>query len=168
MNKIIFIFATLLFSTGAFARGGCDEGSLYGNFGYEVSGVNSIPVPGVGLVTRSTHVVGTVWFAGDGNASFKGVGSAAGVIREKTGVGTYWVNPDCTAEGKMTWAATDTSPAQTSTFHIILDQMDMGPHFNKPNHGYVLSAAAAVAGDSSIIPVSESGEMYRKVTANSH
>jgi hypothetical protein len=59
MNKIISIFAILLFSTGAYAKG-CDESSLDGKFSYEVSGVNEFhnPTPVSPLVTQSTHVVG--------------------------------------------------------------------------------------------------------------
>lgn len=142
MNKIILFFAALLISTVAFAEDNdngkgkdCDNGSLTGRYAYEVSGVNSFPLP-EGLVTRSTHVVGQVSFNGEGQADFIGFGSAAGQVVEKTGTGTYVVNPDCTVQGTMNWEG----PGQlTSTFNIMLDQMDSNPKTNKAYHAYVLA-----------------------------
>ena len=131
MNKIILFFATLLFSTGAFAIE-CNNVSLKGRFSYEVSGVNLFPLPPPNgpLVTRSTHVVGKVEFDGKGNATFNGFGSAAGSTAQKTGTGLYAVNPDCTATGTMNW---DGSGGETSEYWIILDQMD---DRLKPNRAY--------------------------------
>jgi hypothetical protein len=130
MNKMILIFATLLFSTGAFATNlGCNNGSLKGIFSYEVSGVNQFPYPNLlskTLVTRSTHVVGLVTFDGlgqrglDGHVKFTGVGSAAGVERAKTATGTYVVRADCSVVGKMVWQP----GAFTSTFFMTLNQLD--------------------------------------------
>ncbi|MDI1293550.1 MAG: hypothetical protein PSV18_12495 [Methylobacter sp.] len=150
MNKTILIFAALLISTGAFADDKdndkdkdkafakdkvCDNGTLTGQYTYEVSGVNSFPLPTVGLVTRSTHVVGQVLFDGEGHADFIGFGSAAGHVADKTGTGTYVVNPDCTAEGTMNW---DGPVAQTSTFNIMLDQIANNPTTRNAYHAYVL------------------------------
>ena len=131
MNKIILIFATLLFSTGAFAANlGCTNGSLKGTYSYEVSGVNEFPFPNLAsktLVIRSTHVVGLVTFDGlgqrglDGHVKFTGVGSAAGVDRAKIGVGTYVVRADCSVVGKMVW-----QPGNFfSTFFMTLGQLDV-------------------------------------------
>ena len=148
MHKIILIFATLLFSTGAFANSkGCDNGSLRGKFSYEVSGVNEFPL-GVKMVTRSTHVVGQVTFDGSadanglGEATFRGWGSAAGVTKSKTGSGTYMVNPaNCTAEGTMQWYQDDgiTPSGLTSEYVIILDQMDNSRSPNRTYHANVLA-----------------------------
>jgi len=145
MNKTILIFAALLMSTGAFADDKdkdkafakdkvCDNGTLTGQYTYEVSGVNSFPLP-EGLVTRSTHVVGQVFFDGEGQADFTGFGSAAGQVADKTGTGTYIVNPDCTVQGTMNWEG---PVAQTSTFNIMLDQIANNPTTRNAYHGYVL------------------------------
>jgi len=79
MNKIILVFAILLFSTGTYAAK-CDNRSIKGNFGFEVSGVNEIPLPPYfkNNVTRSTHVIGKAQFDGKGNIRINGIGSAAG------------------------------------------------------------------------------------------
>jgi hypothetical protein len=131
MYKIILIFATLLFSTGAFAKP-CDNSTLQGTFGYEVNGVNSFPLGG-SLVTQSTHVIGRVSFDGKGKTTFKGVGSAAGSTAERTGTGTYVVKADCSATGTIDW-----STGETSEYWIIPDQMDDGPQFNRAYHANVL------------------------------
>ncbi|WP_340123313.1 hypothetical protein [Methylobacter svalbardensis] len=155
MNKIILSFAALLISTGAFAddKGeasakdkDCDNGSLTGPYTYEVSGVNLFPLPDVGLVTRSTHVVGQVFFDGKGRADFTGFGSTAGQVVDKIGTGDYKVNPDCTVTGTMNWEG---PVAQTSTFNIMLDQIDNNPTTKKAYHGYVLAAAADVGSSAS-------------------
>jgi hypothetical protein len=131
MNKIILIFATLLFSTGAFAANlGCNNGSLKGTFSYEVSGVNEFPFPNQlskTFVTRSTSVVGLVYFDGlgqhglDGHVKFIGVGSAAGVQRAKTATGTYVVRSDCSVVGQLVWQP----GAFTSIFFMTLNQVDV-------------------------------------------
>jgi len=144
MNKIILIFATLLFSTGAFAIG-CNNGSLKGSFSYEVSGVNTFPLPpSNSLVTQSTHVLGQVKFdgkkdvSGNGTVTFNGFGSAAGFTAERTGTGSYVVNPDCTATGKMAWSANGLPTGETSEYWITLDQMDNLPKPNKAYHANVM------------------------------
>jgi hypothetical protein len=134
MYKLILIFATLLFSTGAFAKG-CNNVSLQGTFSYEVSGVNSFPLPPPNgpLVTQSTHVIGKVNFDGKGNVTFKGFGSAAGQTAERTGTGSYEVNADCNATGTMNW-----STGETSDYWIELDQMDDSQQFNRAYHANVM------------------------------
>ena len=123
MKKIILISAISLISTGAYAAG-CDESSLKGKYGYEVSGVNEFPLPTSPStfinVTRSTHVIGQAFFDGKGKFDIAGYGSAAGSTTERTGSGTYFVNKDdCTAEGTMIWNTGD-----TSNFLIVLDHME--------------------------------------------
>ena len=147
MHKIILIVTTLLFSTGTFAAG-CGNASLIGRYSYEVSGVNAFPLPVFGTVTRSTHVVGQVEFDGLANDDglggviFNGFGSAAGALVSKTGVGTYKVagSVDCIAEGTMQWYNDDgiTLSGLTSTFVIILDQMDNSMTPNKAYHANVV------------------------------
>jgi hypothetical protein len=141
MYKIILIFVTLLFSTGAFA-GECGNVSLQGNFSYEVSGVNSFPLPPPSgpLVTQSTHVVGKVNFDGKkkGTVTFKGFGSAAGFTAQRTGTGSYVVRADCTATGKIAWSANGLPTGETSDFWIVLDQMDDSQSFNVAYHANVL------------------------------
>lgn len=152
MYKIILIFVTLLFSTGAFAKPvpkpvpkpaakPCNNDSLQGTFSYEVSGVNSFPLPPPNgpLVTQSTHVVGKVNFDADGNVTFKGFGSAAGFTAERTGTGSYEVKEDCTATGTITWFADGLATGETSDYKIILDQMDNSAQFKKAYHAYVLA-----------------------------
>ena len=123
MNKIISIFAILLFSTGTYA-GACNESSLQGRYSYEVSGFNEIPLPpdfkNTGL--RSTHVVGQAFFDGKGHFDVTGYGSAAGSFAERHNLtqGTYTVNSaDCTATGSLTW-----NTGETSDFHIVLSNAD--------------------------------------------
>ncbi|MFA6161834.1 MAG: hypothetical protein WC685_00210 [Methylobacter sp.] len=128
MKKIILISAVTLFSTGAYAAG-CDESSLKGRYGYEVIGVNTFPVPVLGTVTRSTHVVGQANFNGKGDFTIVGFGSAAGHSAERKGNGTYTVDPaTCTATGMLTWdlptSAPASTPAETSEFYIVLDHTD--------------------------------------------
>ena len=121
MKKIILISAVTLFSTGAYAAG-CDESSLKGKYGLEVSGVNEFPLPPTFTtkVTRSTHVVGQASFDGKGNFDIAGYGSAAGSTAVRTGNGTYSVNKaNCIAEGTMLW-----NTGETSNFLIVLDQIE--------------------------------------------
>jgi len=120
MNKIILIFATLLFSTGALARG-CGDLSLKGIFSYEVSGVDSSI-----FGNSSTHSVGQATFDGEGNVTLIGVRtSVGGDFEPEGGTGTYKVNADCTASGLI----------GTFKVAIILDQMDNVPTPNKAYHG---------------------------------
>jgi hypothetical protein len=141
MNKMILIFATLLFSNGAFATnvgvGGCNEGSLNGAFSYEVSGVNKFPYPNASsttFLTQSTHVIGQVYFDGHGNARFAGIGSAAGESETKPGVGYYTVNKNCIVEGKMTF-----DKYHTTIFTLVLDTMDNKQKTYVAYHGVVLA-----------------------------
>jgi hypothetical protein len=124
MNKIILIFAILLFSTGTYAKAkNCDEGSLKGRYGYEMSGVNEFPIPPTFTtkVSRSTHQIGHAFFDGNGNFDITGYGTAAGSMAERTGNGTYSVNSDdCTAEGMMTW-----NTGETSEFRMVLDRTNV-------------------------------------------
>jgi hypothetical protein len=137
MKKIILISAVTLFSTGAYAAG-CNDSSLKGKFGYEVSGVNEFPLPPTFItkVTRSTHVVGQAFFDGKGKFDIAGYGSAAGSTAERTGNGTYSVNKDdCIATGTMTW-----NTGETSNFLIVLDHTDNSDEHsaNKAYHASVL------------------------------
>lgn len=127
MNKIISIFAILLFSTGAYAAG-CDNGSLKGKYGYDVSGVNLVPLPAApGFDVRSTHVVGQAKFDGAGVVSLFGTGSTAGSpLISKTGTGTYLVDSaTCAATGKIIW---DLLPGEKtpliSDFYMVLVHTD--------------------------------------------
>ena len=145
-QKIILISAVTLFSTGAYAAG-CDESSLKGKYGYEVSGVNEIPLLAnpmdptsfLGNVTRSTHVIGQVKFDGKGELTIAGYGSAAGSTAVRTGNGTYSVNDNCIAEGTMLW-----NTGETSNFLIVLDQIEKSDDHsdehsaNKAHHANVI------------------------------
>ncbi|MDD5410761.1 MAG: hypothetical protein PHF31_04995 [Methylobacter sp.] len=137
MKKIILISAVTLFSTGAYAAG-CDESSLKGKYGLEVSGVNEFPLPPTFTtkVTRSTHVVGQASFDGNGNFNVTGYGSAAGSTAVRSGTGTYSVNKnDCIATGNMTW-----NTGETSDFLMVLDHTDNSDNnaANKAYHASVL------------------------------
>ncbi|MFZ2313630.1 MAG: hypothetical protein WAV82_13545 [Methylobacter sp.] len=126
MKKIILISAVTLFSTGAYAAG-CDESSLKGKYGYEVSGVNTFPVPPTFTtkVTQSTHVVGQANFDGNGDFTIVGFGSAAGSTATRTGTGTYTVDPaTCTATGTLVWNTVASAPEEKSEFYIVLDHTD--------------------------------------------
>ncbi|MDD5411389.1 MAG: hypothetical protein PHF31_08240 [Methylobacter sp.] len=161
MKKIILISAVTLFSTGAYATG-CDESSLKGKYGYEVSGVNEFPLPPTFTtkVTRSTHVVGQAKFDGKGNFDISGYGSAAGSTAARTGSGTYTVNPvDCTAEGTLTW-----NTGETSNFVIVLDQTDnsKSDSANRAYHSSVLVASdGVITGLPVKYPSSASGSLTR-------
>ena len=180
MKKIILISAVTLFSTGVYADDshqvkGCDEGSLKGKYGFEVSGVNSFPIPtptGLTPVTRSTHMVGQAYFDGQKKFDIVGYGSTAGFTAERTGTGTYFVNKDnCTAEGTMTWNTGD-----TSNFLIVLDNMedssddhsdgkehhssdDKGHHSAKKAHHASMIVDSKTA--SGLYPSSASGSLTR-------
>ena len=122
MNKIILIFATLLFSTGAFATG-CDDLSLLGRFSYEISGVDASF-----LNNSSTHSVGKVTFDGAGNVTLIGVRtSVGGDFEPESGNGSYHVNADCTASGLI----------GTFKVAIMLDQMDNVPTPNRAYHAAI-------------------------------
>jgi len=145
MKKIILISAVTLFSTGVYAdphAKGCDESSLKGKYGFEVSGVNSFPIPtptGLTPVTRSTHMVGQAYFDGQKKFDIVGYGSTAGFTAERTGTGTYSVNDNCIAEGTMHW-----NTGETSNFLIVLDQIEKSDDHsdehsaNKAHHANVI------------------------------
>jgi hypothetical protein len=151
MKKIILISAVTLFSTGVYAdphAKGCDESSLKGKYGYEVSGVNEFPLPS-GVVTRSSHVVGQAFFDGKGKFDITGMGSAAGHTAERTGNGTYEVNPStCIAKGTLVWDAVGLAPAETSDFYIVLDHMDNSDgHSNEHSANKAYHASVLVSSD---------------------
>jgi len=129
MNKIILIFAILLFSTGAYARG-CDERSLRGYFSYEVSGVNAFYNPLLGnpppLVTQSTHVVGRAVFNGQARTvDIIGKGAAAGALEDRIGHGSYTVDSaTCIATGYIDWEVTAPAQPEHSEFYIVMDNQD--------------------------------------------
>ena len=158
MKKIILISAVTLFSAGTYAAG-CNNSTLNGKFGYEVSGVNEFAVPPLFItkVTRSTHVIGQAFFDGKGNFDITGYGSAAGELADRTGTGTYSVNKaDCTAEGTMTW-----NTGETSQFRIVLNNMDKD-NGNKPYSASVLVATdGQVTGLPVKFPSSASGTLTR-------
>lgn len=83
-------------------------------------------------------MIGRVSFDGDGTATFKGVGSAAGSTAERTGTGSYVVKADCTATGTIAWSANGLPTGETSDYSIMLDQMDDGPKFNRAYHANIL------------------------------
>ncbi len=163
MKKIILISAVTLFSTGAYAAG-CDESSLKGKFGYEVSGVNEFPLlPNfIFKTTRSTHVVGQAIFDGKSVFTITGYGSAAGSLQAMTGTGTYTVNPvNCIAEGVLAW---DTG--ETSEFRMVLDHTDSSNSHvaNKVYHASVLVATdGKTIIPAMIFPSSASGTLTRFV-----
>ena len=148
MNKIILIFAILLFSTGTYAAS-CDNKTLEGTFGYEVNGVNEFPIPTSSPptspptfknVTRSTHVVGKAQFDADNDTvEIIGKGTAAGVLEAKTAHGTYEVDPEtCIATGTILWDlpadALPGTPQESSTFYIVMDHTDSSNKY--PNRAY--------------------------------
>ena len=160
MNKIISIFAILLFSTGAYAAG-CDNGSLKGRYGYEVSGVNEIPLPPDFKITglRSTHVVGQAFFDGKGHFDVTGYGSAAGSFAERHNLtqGTYTVNSaDCTATGSLTW-----NTGETSEFHIVLANTSDEHSAKKAYHASVLVSTDGKTALPVAYPSSASGTLTR-------
>jgi hypothetical protein len=157
MKKIILISAVTLFSAGTYAAA-CDDSSLTGRFAYEVSGVNAFPTP-VGVVTRSTHVVGQAKFESDGVFTITGYGSAAGVIETRTGTGDYTIDTnDCTASGTLTW-----NTGETSQFRIALSKIDK-ENGNKPYTATVLAATdGKITGLSVPFPSSASGTLTRLV-----
>jgi hypothetical protein len=166
MKKIILISAVTLFSTGAYAAG-CDESSLKGKYGYEVSGVNEFPLPPTFTtkVTRSTHVVGQANFDGKGSFDIAGYGTAAGFTATRTGSGTYTVNPlDCTAEGTLVWEAVAPAVPETSHFIIVLDHTDSRNNRadNKAYHASVLvDSDGKTANPLVAFPSSASGSLTR-------
>ena len=149
MNKIIVIFATLFFASGAYASKECNANSLTGEaFSYEVSGVNQFPLPPGGtLVTRSTHVVGLVSFDKNGDIHFTGTGSAAGVVRSKIGVGRYQISDSCVVTGFVNWVPAD-EPSNFSTFTVVLDQFNATKKPFIALHGVVLATDVDVASSS--------------------
>lgn len=158
MKKIILISAVTLFSAGTYAAS-CDNSTLKGKFGYEVSGVNEFPVPPLFItkITRSTHVVGQANFDGEGEFTITGYGSAAGELADRNGNGTYEVNPaDCTASGTLTW-----NTGETSQFRIVLNNMDKD-NGNKPYNASMLVATdGQVTGSPVKFPSSASGTLTR-------
>ena len=182
MKKIILISAVTLFSTGVYADDshhakGCDESSLKGQYGYEVSGVNAFPVPTspttFTTVTQSTHVVGQARFNGKGDFSIAGYGSAAGYTTELTGHGEYIVDPStCTAKGSLKWMpdAAAGVPEQTSNFYIVLDRIDNSDGHsnehsaNKAHHASVLVDTDGKTADPTVsFPSSASGSLTKFV-----
>ena len=163
MNKIILIFAILLFSTGTYAKG-CDKRSLQGKFGFEVSGVNEFPIPPTFTtkVTRSTHQIGQAFFDGNGHFDITGYGTAGGSMAERHNniPGTYTVNStDCTATGTLTW-----NTGETSEFRMVLDQTDNSDEHSS-NRAYHASVVVATDGKTVLgtYPSSESGSLTRFV-----
>lgn len=150
MNKIILVFAILLFSTGTYAAK-CDNRSIKGNFGFEVSGVNEIPLPSNTKGVRSTHVIGEAQLDGKGNVTINGKGSAAGVEEERyTTSGTYQVDPGtCIVTGNLTW-----NTQETSKFTIV---------FNSPSSSgaYQANVLVSSVGPLDKFPSSASGTLTR-------
>ena len=143
MKKIILISAVTLFSTGAYS-GECKDNSLKGQYGYEVSGVNLVPLPGTTPGIRSTHVVGQARFNGKGDFSIAGVGSAAGYVTGRTGSGLYTVDPEtCTATGNVAWTIDGVLTGETSDVYIVLDQADGGHSDNRAYHASLLVTSKA-------------------------
>ncbi|MDD5410762.1 MAG: hypothetical protein PHF31_05000 [Methylobacter sp.] len=182
MKKIILISAATLFSTGVYADPhshhaiGCGDSSLKGKYGYEVSGVNTFPVPVLGAVTRSSHVVGQANFNGNGEFTIAGYGSAAGYTADRIGHGTYAVDPaTCTAKGTLVWdvpvGAPFGTPAENSEFYIVLDQMDNSDGHsdqhsanNIAHHASVLVSSDGLTADSKVsFPSSASGSLTKFV-----
>ena len=145
MNKIIVIFATLLFASGAFAAGECNVGSLKGDvYSYVVNGVNGLIVEGQGTEPQGTSVIGLVVFDGKGFVNFSGTGSAMGQQRAKTGTGRYIVSAQCIVTGFLNFVPAD-DPSNHTDFTIVLDQLDTssGKKPFEAVHGVVLATAPA-------------------------
>ncbi len=158
MNKIIVIFATLLFASGAYAAPApktCSVGSLKGDaYSYIVNGVNGLIVQGNPIAPHGTSVIGLVVFDGKSFVNFTGTGSAMGEQRVKTGSGRYEVTDQCIVRGYIDWVPSD-DPNNRTNFTIVLDQLDTSegkPY--KAVHGVVLATApdteSSAAGELSI------------------
>jgi hypothetical protein len=84
------------------ARGRWKPCTLRGDYGGQIQGTRPVPPPSSGL---TESVIGVVFRTYDGQGNFSQVdnvkGSITGTVPDRSGFGTYEVNPDCTASTRF-------------------------------------------------------------------
>jgi hypothetical protein len=112
ISTTFFALATLLLvASAAFGQSGCTNATIKGSYGINFTGsTNGLPLAVVGVLTND----------GQGNISSTYTVSVNGEVTTGVhAVGTYSVNPDCTA------SATDTTDGLHYTFVILRHGAEM-------------------------------------------
>lgn len=112
INAALFALATLvMMASAAYAESGCTDATVKGSYGVTFNGsFGGLPVASVGVLTND----------GEGNFSATYTISVNGAVTTGAhAVGTYAVNPDCTA------SATDTTNDLHYTFVILRQGAEM-------------------------------------------
>lgn len=91
--------AQVVYSGGSAEAGGCGNSSLSGSYGFSISGTAIDPSSG-----GTEEIIGVAMTQFDGRGGLTQVdnihGALSGTVTDRSGSGTYQVNPDCS--GTMT------------------------------------------------------------------
>ena len=124
MKKVLFVVGLFLSAVNSYA-GVCSNGSLTGNYNYNISSIDG-------------HSVGRISFNGKGGASFSGIESVSGTAWSVAGSGTYAVTADCKATGTIVWTS-----GYRTTYWLFLDQMDAAPAVSVAYHANIILKSTA-------------------------
>ncbi len=102
----------------------CSNQTLKGAYGLSIGGTRPapfVPVGSPGYVGQLEQVLGSVIQIFDGNGSFTQVdnvkGTIAGIVPDRSGSGTYTVNPDCS----LTQVVSPPGQAQITSKGVVVD-----------------------------------------------